>query len=299
MLGGQVIVRIFGVWCAVFVAIASAVAQGVHADSDDLPVDLELVLAVDVSGSIDSRERLLQRQRYAAALRHPAVVSAVQSGEFGRISVIYFEWSGPTQQSVVMSWRLIEDAASAESAAATLDTPPTPRRSGTSISNALLFALGLFGDNGYAGTRQVIDVSGDGPNNGGASVVSVRDLVIAQGIVINGLPVVLHPGGRGGMSAIELQQYFQDCVIGGAGSFTIPVESRDRFADAIRRKLIREIAAAEPSLGAPRATHHASTRSCDSEQQQERKWWRAPPTINDHLYDGPSLAKNVADSFEG
>lgn len=298
MLGGSVIVRMFRMWCAVFVAIASVVAQELYADGGDLPVDLELVLAVDVSGSIDAGERSLQRQGYAAALRHPAVVAAIQSGEFGRVSVIYFEWSGPEQQSVVMPWHLIEGVASAESAAAALDTPPTPRRSGTSISNALLFALGLFGDNGYAGTRQVIDISGDGPNNGGASVVSVRDHVIAQGIVINGLPVVLHPGGRGGMSAIELQQYFQDCVIGGAGSFTIPVESRDRFADAIRRKLIREIVVAEPSPGAPRTIRRASISSCDLEQQQQRKW-RAPPSINDHPYDGPSLAKNGTDSFEG
>lgn len=298
MLGGSVIIRMLRARCAVFLAIASVVAQEAHADSDDLPVDLELVLAVDVSGSIDAAERLLQRQGCAAALRHLAVVSAIRSGEFGRISVIYFEWSGPTQQSVVMPWHLIEDVASAESAAATLDTLPTPRRSGTSISNALLFALGLFGGNGYAGTRRVIDVSGDGPNNGGASVVSVRDLVITQGIIINGLPVVLHPGGHGGLSAPELQQYFQDCVIGGNGSFMVPVESRDRFADAIRRKLIREIRVAGTSPGAPRTIRRASISSCDLEQQQKRKW-RAPPTINDHPYDGPSLAQKGMWAAEG
>lgn len=274
---------------AAFVTIALLVAPEARAENDDLSVDLELILSVDVSRSIDADERSLQRQGYVAALRHPEVVSAIQSGAYGRIAVTYVEWAGPTEQAVVMSWHLIEDKTTAEVAAAALDGLPLPGQQGTSISAALLFALRLFDVNGFAGVRQVIDISGDGPDNNGPSVIAARDQVIARGVVISGLPVVPNPGGRGGMNAPELESYFRDCVIGGSGAFFTPVATRETFADTIKRKLVREVAQHEPVTTLSWTIGRASIQQCETRRDPPRKW-RVPPSINDHPFGDPSLA---------
>ena len=240
-------------WC-VFVWLAAVDA----ASAAEEAVDIELVLAVDVSGSMDDDELVLQRYGYVAAFRHAEVIDAIRSGFLGRIAVIYVEWAGPYSQVVTVPWRIVDGEASARAFAAILDDAPTAFIRGTSISGGLAFSARLFDDNGIDGTRRVIDVSGDGANRQGIPVEVARDSVLARGIVINGLPLLLKPrlyfwtGGGG------LDDYYNDCVIGGPGAFVIAVTEKSQLARAIRRKMVLEIAdaTARPFLAnahAPRA----------------------------------------------
>lgn len=223
----------------------------------DLPVDVELVLAVDVSQSMDPGELALQRTGYVAALQHPAVLQAIQGGIYGRVAITYVEWAGPASQAVLVPWTLVEDAASAGAVAAALAARPPGTMRGTSISGALAFAAGLFEANGYDGMRRVIDLSGDGPNSSGEPVVPVRDAVLAQGLIINGLPIMLRAPGFSPWSIPDLDIYYADCVIGGPGAFVLPVDDPAQLTDAIRQKLVLDIAGLPPRLSpavdAPRA----------------------------------------------
>lgn len=205
-------------------------------------VDLELVLAVDVSGSMDMQELALQRDGYVAALAHPEVVNAIRGGYAGRIAIIYVEWAGPGSQSIAVPWTAVHDTASAEAFAAAVAAAPVARIRGTSISGSLAFTSGLFEGNGFEGTRRVIDISGDGPNNMGVPVEPVRDRVIAQGIVINGLPLLIRPSMMAAYGDFGLEEYYRDCVIGGPGAFVVAVQEIRRMAEAVRRKLVFEIA---------------------------------------------------------
>lgn len=226
---------------ALLAGTAPARGQGV-------PVDLELVLAVDVSRSMDLDEQELQRRGYLEAITAPEVLQAIRAGAYGRIAVTYVEWAGPAHQQVVVPWRLIEDRASAEAFAAELAEAPISRERWTSISEGLRFAAGLFTESPYRGLRRVIDVSGDGANNTGPPVEPVRDWVLEQDIVINGLPIMLKEANPGFGSIRELDIYYEDCVIGGPGSFVIPVRSSDQFAPAIRHKIALEVAGRTPEL---------------------------------------------------
>ena len=207
-----------------------------------IPVDLQLVIAVDVSASMERDEYLLQRDGYAAAISHDDFVRALLSGDTGRIALTYVEWADTNRQKVVVPWRLIDSADSAHAFAAELDAEPFVEERGTSISAALIFGAGLFADSGFTSPRRVIDISGDGPNNYGPPVTEARDRVVHQGIVINGLPVLISP------SPIfpAMDRYYADCVIGGPGSFMLPILAADEFAVAIRRKLILEVAGRQP-----------------------------------------------------
>ncbi len=205
-------------------------------------VDLELVLAVDVSGSMDEEEHSLQRQGYVAAFRHPEVVNTIMSGFIGRVAVTYVEWAGPVSQVTTVPWRIVDGKDSAGAFADILAGEPIALIRGTSISGGIAFAAGLFSDNGIEGTRRVIDISGDGPNNMGAPVEAARDQALARGIVINGLPLLLKPRLYFSTGGIGLDDYYRDCVIGGPGSFVIPVTKTAHLARAIRRKLLLEIA---------------------------------------------------------
>ncbi len=244
---------------AILVAITAALAA--PAAADDTPVDLELVLAVDVSGSMDEGERALQRGGYVEAFLHPEVIAAIGSGVYGRIAVTYVEWAGPRAQAVVIPWRAVDGRASAEAFAAALEVAPTSHIHGTSISGALAFASTLFDGNGFAGARRAIDVSGDGPNNMGPPVAPVRDAVVARGVTINGLPLTLHAGGPwgtgyGGLAAGLLDLYYEDCVIGGPDAFLLSVQAPEQLADAIRRKLMLEIAGRAPTLMPAQLAQH-------------------------------------------
>jgi hypothetical protein len=201
-------------------------------------VDLQLVLAVDASGSVDQRRFELQRRGYVAAFRDPRVLRAIQSGATQAIAVTMVQWTGPELQIQVLPWTLINDAATAHAfAAAIADTPRQLFSGGTSISGAIDYAVPLFLGSQFQGTRRVIDISGDGSNNRGRPAASARDDAVRAGIVINGLPIL----------ALErdLERYYSDHVIGGPFAFVIAAESYETFADAILKKLIREMAANE------------------------------------------------------
>jgi hypothetical protein len=173
------------------------------------------------------------------------VISAIVGGVYGRIAVTYVEWAGPQSQEVVIPWRAVDGQASAEGFAAALTAAPTSHVHGTSISAALAFASTLFDGNGFGGARRAIDISGDGPNNMGPPVTPVRDAVVARGVTINGLPLTLRAGSPWGA---PLDLYYEDCVIGGPGAFFLAVQAPEQLAEAIRRKLVLEIAGRAPSL---------------------------------------------------
>jgi hypothetical protein len=208
----------------------------------DVDVDLELVLAVDVSRSMDPDEQDLQKDGYIAAIQHPEVLQAIRSGFLGRIAVTYVEWAGPGSQATIVPWTLIDGAESAKNFVAGLGSRPISFLHGTSISGALLYTSNLFDGNGFRSTRQAIDVSGDGPNNMGTPVLSARASVLARGITINGLPIMIHTDDFSGYSIRELDVYYEDCVIGGPGAFLLTVDGIERIEQAIRRKLVLEIA---------------------------------------------------------
>ena len=208
-------------------------------------VDLQLVLAVDASGSVDQRRFELQMQGYVAAFRDPRVLYAIQSGATQAIAVTMVQWTGPALQIQVLPWTLIQDATTAHAfAAAVVATPRQLFSGGTSISGVIDYAVPLMLESPFKGTRRVIDISGDGSNNTGRSVTRARDEAVAQGVVINGLPIL----------AVEpfLDRYFKDFVIGGPGAFMIAVENFEQFGDAILKKMILEIAANERQFDASR-----------------------------------------------
>jgi len=222
---------------------AAAAAQ---TGSDAARVDLELVLAVDISYSMDGDELALQRDGYIRAITSKEVVDAIRQGAYGRIAIAYVEWAGQAQQNVLIPWQVIDGPETAQAFADKLAEAPTNRAYRTSIGAALDFSARQFDTNAYEGTRRVIDISGDGPNNQGPSVPRIRDKIVAQGININGLPLILKEPNAWTLDVTNLEDYYRECVIGGPGAFVIPVETRERFAEAIRTKLVLEVSGLEP-----------------------------------------------------
>jgi len=217
------------------------------ADKETNPtVDVELVLAVDVSYSMDMDELALQREGYAQAIVSKEFLQALKSGPNGRISVTYFEWAASTDQKIIIPWRVIDGPETADAVANEILKTPIRRASRTSISGAINFAMPLFDENPHRGLRRVIDVSGDGPNNNGAPVVIARDAAVDKGIVINGLPIMVKEPSYSTMDIDNLDLYYEDCVIGGPGSFVVTIKDRDKFKEAIRTKLLLEVAGRTP-----------------------------------------------------
>jgi hypothetical protein len=201
------------------------------------------VIAVDVSNSMDPEEQALQREGYITGLTSREFLNALRDGINGRIAITYFEWAGPLDQKIVIPWRLIDGADTANTVAKEIAAAPYRRAPWTSIYGALQFAKPLFDMSGYRGLRRVIDVSGDGSNNTGLPVTIMRDQVLAAGITINGLPIMLSRGPATGPAVPNLDLYYEDCVIGGPGSFVIAIKAREQFKEATRNKLVQEIAA--------------------------------------------------------
>jgi hypothetical protein len=211
-------------------------------------VDLELILAVDVSGSIDDEEAMLQRQGYIAAFRHPRVADAIRHGSLGRIAVAYYEWAGFGHVKIIADWTLIDDKASAEAFADRLTEVPPQTARRTAIADAIDFAVPYFEQNAFVGNRKVIDISGDGPNNWGRLVTHARDAAVTTGITINGLPIMnSRPSPWGSRPRPDLDLYYRDCVIGGFGAFIVVAYELKDFASAVLRKLILEIAGKVPT----------------------------------------------------
>ena len=184
----------------------------------------------------------MQRQGYVEALRSDAVAAALGRALTGRMALAYVEWAGETRRRVIQDWRLIESRDDLLAVAGLLETDRTTRQSRTSITAALRFGAGYFDDNGFEGMRRVIDISGDGPNNQGGLVTAARDAVVAQGITVNGLPLMTEDGSF--MRIDDLDRYYELCVIGGPGAFVMPVTGWEDFAEAVTRKLVLEIAGA-------------------------------------------------------
>jgi len=217
------------------------------ADKEAVPsVDVELVLAVDVSYSMDMDELAIQREGYAQAIVSKEFLQALKTGPNGKIAVTYFEWAASSDQKIIIPWRVIEGPESADAVAAEILKTPIRRASRTSISGAINFAMPLFDENPYRGLRRVIDISGDGPNNNGSPVTLARDTALEKGIVINGLPIMVKEPSYSTMDIDHLDFYYEDCVIGGPGSFVVTIKDRDKFKEAIRTKLLLEVAGRTP-----------------------------------------------------
>jgi hypothetical protein len=214
-------------------------------------VDLLLVLASDVSRSVDTRKFELQRQGYAAALSNPRVIEAIKSGPHGRIAICFLEWSGATSQKIVIDWTIVSDMASARRIGDQMLELPRSFADRTSISAGLEFSMNILEQAPFTATRRTIDVSGDGTNNSGRDVATVRDEVLAKGVTINGLVIFSesplpwnpeHTNPPGG-----LDNYYRNNVIGGPGAFVMAAENHNSFGQAIVKKLIAEIAWVEPA----------------------------------------------------
>jgi hypothetical protein len=238
-----------------------------------IPVDVELVLAVDISFSMDPSEQELQREGYIKALTSNEFLRALREGANGKIAVTYVEWAGAHDQKVIMPWRLIEGPESADAVAGEISRAPYRRASRTSISGALHFSKTLFDTSGYRGLRRVIDVSGDGANNAGPLVAAARDEVVSMGITINGLPIMLNRPNLGYMDVTELDVYYEDCVIGGAGAFVVPIREREKFIEATRTKLVLEVAGRMPEARVIPASADKPRVSCTiGERMWQERW---------------------------
>jgi hypothetical protein len=258
---------------AIVASAAPTVRQLADTRAGVIPVDVELVIAVDVSYSMDPDEQALQREGYILALTAKEFLQALRQGANGKIAITYFEWAGQSDQKVIMPWRLIDGPETADAVAAEIARAPYRRASRTSISGALRFAKPLFDESGYKGLRRVIDVSGDGTNNAGPLVVPMRDEVLAADITINGLPIMLKRPFVGSMDIENLDIYYEDCVIGGPGAFVVPIREREKFIEATRTKLVLEVAGRQPEAQVVPASSQAPRISCTiGEKMWQDRW---------------------------
>lgn len=252
---------------AVSLCLAGA---GTSAGQSPDAVDLELVIAVDVSYSMDIEEQRVQRAGYVAAFRRPEIVRALRRGPLGRIAVTYVEWGGTAVQ--IVPWTLIEDSETAWQFAGALSRQPIRRISFTSISNALGFARALLRSSPFSGSRRVIDISGDGANNAGVPAPVGRNTTIAEGIVIDGLPIMLKTA-PDSASIPDLDIYYRECVIGGEGAFLMKVSDISQFGQAILNKLVAEISGLKVSViepGPKRVAYQEPYNCFIGEEMQER-----------------------------
>jgi len=235
-------------WRAAHIAALTLLLSGAAAQPAAAElVDLELVLAVDISGSIDDEEARLQRAGYVQALSDPQVVRVIKAGKLGRIAVTYVEWAGTHYQATIVDWAVIDGPETAAAFAQKLAAAPIHTQVWTSISGSIEYGMAKLKENPNRGRRRVIDVSGDGPNNDGDMMPGWRDRAVAAGIIINGLPIINDRPSPYGLEPMpNLDLYYEDCVIGGVGAFLLVANSFQDFGRAIRRKLILEIAGLQP-----------------------------------------------------
>lgn len=217
------------------------------AAQDRREVDLALVLAIDISGSVDPEEARLQRQGYVEAFRDPVIVKAILGGNHGRIAVAYFEWSDAWIQKLLIDWTLLDSEAAIADFTRRLTDAPISIARRTSISGAIRYAIPLFGRSPYEAERKVLDISGDGSNNDGGLVTDLRHDALKERIVINGLPIMNdRPNPYGFPSETDLDRYYLHCVIGGPRSFVEVARSFEDFPRAVRKKLLQEVADLSP-----------------------------------------------------
>eukprot|EP00752_Nemacystus_decipiens_P000869 g869.t1 len=219
-------------------------ALAAPAAAQQIDVDLELVLAADGSGSIDDGELALQRDGYADAIADPEILKLIQGGLTGRIAVAYVEWGGPFSQHTIVDWTVIDGPESAAAFGAALRAAPRQAVGYNSISNAIDYSVGLTETNAYRGLRRIIDISADGPNIGGRPIQAARDDAIAKGFTINALLVLHRDGSLPTRSPELLVAHYERDVIGGMGAFVMTVDENRTFAEAVRAKMILEVARA-------------------------------------------------------
>jgi hypothetical protein len=246
------------------------------ADKEATPsVDVELIIAVDVSYSMDMDELAVQREGYAQAIVSKEFLQALKTGPNGKVAVTYFEWAASNDQKIIIPWRVIDGPETADAVANEIMRTPVRRASRTSISGAIYFAMPLFDEDPYRGLRRVIDISGDGPNNNGAPVTPARDEALSKGIVINGLPIMVKEPSYSTMDIDNLDWYYEDCVIGGPGSFVVPIKDREKFKEAIRTKLTEEVASRKPDRAVVPVASKAPRVSCMiGEKIWQDRWGR-------------------------
>ncbi|WP_112664352.1 DUF1194 domain-containing protein [Microvirga flavescens] len=238
----------------------------------EVDVDLALVLAVDISYSMDTDEQALQREGFAEAFRSPLVHEAIRDGLTGRIAVTYVEWAGTNDQQVIVPWTILDNPEGLLAFSEKIASTPLRRAQRTSISSAIDFSVKLFALSGVNAARQVIDISGDGPNNQGRAVTDARDEANAKGIIINGLPLMMRQPGY--LDIPNLDAYYKDCVIGGPGSFMIPVKEREQFPQAIKTKILLEVANITPPQPVKlERIQDAQRPSCMAGELQWRERW--------------------------
>ncbi len=242
---------------------------------DKPEVDVALVLAVDISFSMDLDELALQREGYVQALKSPEVKAAIAKGAVGKIALAYVEWAGLQAQFVTVPWMIIDSAEAADAFAEKLAEAPTRRGRRTSVSGAIDLGMRMLGEVPASPLKRVIDISGDGPNNEGRPVTEARDEALRQGVTINGLPVMLKAPGYYDVENLDL--YYEDCVIGGVGAFSIPIRERAQFVEAVRTKILLEIALAPPRL--PQLIHRAQA----GQPLQARQGQPGNPRVSCHI----------------
>jgi hypothetical protein len=265
---------------------AFAENDGAENDKSSPTVDVELVLAVDVSYSMNDEELAIQREGYAQAIVSEEFLQALKAGPRGKLAVTLFEWSASKYQKIIIPWQVIDSPETAAAMAAEVMKAPARRHTRTSISGAINFAIPLFDANPYRGSRRVIDISGNGPNNSGEPVVRARDVALAKGIAINGLTMMLkEPAHAKARDDIEnLDVYYEDCVIGGPNAFVMTVTDREKFKDAIRTKLVFEVSGLAPERQRSSLTEKVS---CLIGEEMFERVWNQPSTAALNL-----LAKN-------
>lgn len=258
-------------------------------------VDVELVIAVDVSYSVEPDDLAAQREGYAKAIVSEEFLRALRAGPIGKIALTYFEWSSTNNEKIIVPWRQIDGPESAEAVATEIMKAPIRRGSRTSISSAIKFAMPLFEQNPYRGSRRVIDISGDGPNNTGDPVATARDIALQQGIVITGLPVMTNatpPDPTDFQHIDHIDWYYEDCVIGGPGSFVVPITDRENFKEAIRTKLALEVADRTPNRSAALSLDKKPRVLCTiGEKLWQQRWDTTTPATN-----SPAMSKPAAKS---
>ena len=256
------------------IAVLLVLMHSRHAIAQETEVDVQLILAVDVSRSMSPRELEIQRRGYAEALVSDDVIKAIQGGLLGRVAIQYIEWAGDYSQRVIVDWTLVENRDQASNIADRLVAKFDDSLRRTSISSALDYARSSFAANAFTSPRRVIDISGDGPNNAGAPVLEARARALEDGIVINGLPLMTKDGFYSRYNLDDLDEYYRQCVIGGPASFVVPVLDWEQFPTAVRYKLVQELAIVPTSSIVRNASFHIPKSAAYDCLIGEKMWRR-------------------------
>ena len=247
-----------------------AAPEAPRAQAQKPDIDVAIVLAVDISYSMDMEEQQLQREGYTLAITSKEVLDAIRQGPSGRIALTYVEWAGTHAREVLVPWMIVDGPESAAKFTNAFNSRPIKRASRTSVSGAIDIGVELIDRLPFEALRKVIDISGDGPNNNGRPAQHARDEALAKGIVINGLPIILNRSANPQWDFEGLDVYYEDCVIGGPGSFLVTIRERGQFIEATKNKLIREVA----DLGPPVKLINSSARAdCFIGEKQWRQRW--------------------------